>query len=146
MVARMNLLGAIVAHIIFISSIITFLSRMIFKVQPGHWVGIPLLLMIFPLGYLLLKAPQFDRSFLYYVQIIVMMLFIIALFLIDYVFKIDFRNTQSIVISYVVLYFAGLGGMIGVSAEAGRGWMISAVIFFFITAVLAFVQRGVTGF
>ena len=142
---KLDLLGAIVAHIIFISSIITFSSRMIFKLQPGHWVGIPILLMVFPLIYLLIMAPKFKRPLLYYIQIVIMLVFLIVLFLVDYVFKYDFRQTQWMVISYVVLYFAGVGGMIGIASQAGRGWTISAVILFFITAVLAFVQRAVTG-
>lgn len=142
---KMDLLGAIVAHIIFISSIITFASRMIFKLSPGHWVGIPILLMTFPLGYLLIKAPEFNRPFLYYVQIGVMLIWIIILFLVDYIFKYDFRHTQWMVISYVVLYFAGIGGMIGIAALAGREWAISAVILFFVAAILAFLQRAVTG-
>jgi len=142
---KLDLLGAIVAHIIFISSIITFSSRMIFKLQPGHWVGIPILLMVFPLIYLLIMAPKFKRPLLYYIQIVIMLVFLIVLFLVDYVFKYDFRQTQWMVISYVVLYFAGIGGMIGIASQAGRGWTISAVILFFIAAVLAFVQRAVTG-
>jgi hypothetical protein len=74
-----------------------------------------------------------------------MLVWLIILFLVDYVFKYDFRQTQWMVISYVMLYFAGAGGMIGIAAQAGRGWTISAVILFFITAVLAFVQRAITG-
>ena len=142
---QLDLLGAIVAHVIFISSIITFSSRMIFKLQPGHWVGIPILLMIFPLGYLLIMAHKFNRPFLYYVQIVLMLVCLIVLFLVDYVFKYNFRQTQWMVISFVVLYFAGMGGMIGIAAQAGRGWTISAVILFFIAGILAFVQRAVTG-
>jgi hypothetical protein len=64
---------------------------------------------------------------------------------VDYVLKYNFRQTLWMVISYVVLYFAGMGGMIGITAQAGRGWTISAVILFVIAAVLAFVQRAVTG-
>jgi hypothetical protein len=142
---KLDLLGAITAHIIFISSIITFASRMIFKLKPGHWVGIPILIMAFPLVYLLVRAPELDRPVLYYIQIGVMLVWLIVLFLVDYVFRFDFRQTQWMVISYVVLYFAGMGGMIGISAQAGRGWMISAIILFFIAAVLAFIQRAVTG-
>ncbi len=81
----LDLLGAIVAHVVVISSIITFASRMIFKLQPGHWVDIPILLMAFPLGYLLLRAPEFNRPFLYYVQIGAMLVWLIVLFLVDYV-------------------------------------------------------------
>lgn len=142
---KMDLLGAIVAHVIFVSSIITFSSRMIFKLQPGHWIGIPLLLMAFPLGYLLIKAPEFNRPILYYVQIVIMLIFLIVLFLVDYILKYDFRQTQWMVISFVVFYCAGLGGMIGIAAQAGRVWTISAIILFFIAVILAFVQRAVTG-
>jgi hypothetical protein len=49
------------------------------------------------------------------------------------------------VISYVVLFFTGTGGMLGVAANAGSGWSILAVILFLIMAVLAFVQRAFTG-
>ena len=142
---RLDLLGAIVAHVVLISSIITFSSRMIFDLPPGHWVGIPILLMAFPLAYLLVRAPEFSRPVLYYIQIGIMLAWIIVLFLVDYLEMYDFRQTQWMVISYVVFYFAGAGGMIGIAALAGRGWMISAIILFFIAAILAFVQRAVTG-
>jgi hypothetical protein len=143
---RLNLIGALTAHVIFISSIITFSSRMIFKTSPGHWVGIPLLLMVFPLGYLLFTAPGENRPFLYYIQAGLMLLFITLLFFVDYVFKYDFRQTQWMVISFVVFYFAGMGGMIGVASLAGRAWTISSVVLFIIAAILAFIQRAVTGY
>ena len=145
MQAKLDSLGAIVAHVIFISSIITFASRMIFELKPGHWVGTPLLLMALPLGYLLLRAPEFNRPSLYYVQIVTMLVWLLVLFLVDYVLKYDFRQTQWIVISFVVLAYAGMGGMIGIAALAGRGWMTSAIILFLIAAILGFVQRAVTG-
>lgn len=141
----MNLLGAIVAHIIFISSIVTFSTRLTFGVKPGHWVGIPILLMVFPLTYLLMKAPELQRQPLYYIQVGLMLIFLAALFFVDYVFKVDFRQTQWMVVSFVVLYFAAMGGMIGVAALAGRGWATSAIVLFLIAGVLAFVQRAVTG-
>jgi len=143
---KLDLMGAIVAHIVFISSIITFSARLIFKVPPGHWIGIPNLLMFFPFVYLLFVAPKYDRPILYYIQIVTMVVFLMVLFLVDYIFKYDFRQTQWMVISFVMLYFASMGGMIGISSLAGRGWSISAIILFLIVAILAFVQRAVTGY
>ena len=143
---KTDLVGAITAHIIYISSIVTFLSRIFFGIQPGHWIGILILLMAFPLMYLLIKAPGLNQPVLYYVQVGLMLLWIIILFLVDYVFKVDFRQTQWLVITFVVLYFAGMGGMIGVASGAGRGWTISAVILFSIAGILAFFQRSITGF
>jgi hypothetical protein len=35
--------------------------------------------------------------------------------------------------------------MIGVASNAGREWMISAIVLFFVVAVLAFVQHWTTG-
>ena len=136
---KLNLIGAITAHVIFISSIITFSSRMIFKIGPGHWIGIPILLMVFPLTYLLVNAPGSDRPILYYIQIGLMLVWLIMLFFVDYVTKYNFRQTQWMVISYVMLAFAGMGGMIGVASLAGRSWTISAIILFLIVAILAFV-------
>ena len=75
-----------------------------------------------------------------------MLAWIISLFFIDYVYKFDFRETQWMVITYVMFYFAGMGGMIGVASLAGRGWTIISVILFFVAAILAFIQRAVTGF
>jgi uncharacterized membrane protein YtjA (UPF0391 family) len=65
--------------------------------------------------------------------------------LLDYILKIEFRNVRWMVISYVVIFFAGAGGMLGIAANAGRGWTILASILFLIMAVLVFVQRLVTG-
>jgi hypothetical protein len=145
MLERMNFIGAVLAHVIYISSILTFISRLLGRVEWGKRIGYLLLLTIFPLGYLLFRAPQLDRPVLYYIQVGLMMITIVVLFLVDYAFQIDFRQTRWAVISFVVLFFAGTGGMLGVTAEAGRGWTISAVIWFLVMAILAFVQRSITG-
>ena len=141
-----DLLGAIVAHVIFCSSILTFVARLTVGVKPGHWIGIPLLLMVFPLAYLLITAPSLHRAPIYYIQISVMILSIVVLFILDYMLKYDFRQTSWMVISFVVLYFAGMGGMLGIISLAGSRWVMSGVILFFIAAVLAFVQRAITGY
>jgi hypothetical protein len=143
---KLDLLGAIVAHVIYISSIVTFSARMLMGTKPGHWIGIPILLMAFPLAYLLIEAPSVGRPPLYYLQAGLMLLWIVTLFLVDYVFHYDFRSTNWMVISYVVFYFAAIGGMLGLASLAGRKWMLSGVILFLIAGVLAFVQRAVTGY
>ena len=57
-----------------------------------------------------------------------------------------YEQTRWMVITFVVLYFAGAGGMLGVAANAGWSWTLASVILFLISAVLAFVQRAVTGY
>lgn len=134
-----------VALVIYVSSIVTFTARVLFDLQPGHWIGIPFLLMSLPLGYLLYRAPAVDRPVLYYVQVGLMLVSIVVLFLLDYVLGVVWRDTQWAVVAFVMLYFAGTGGMIGVASHAGRAWTVSSVALFLVAAVMAFVQRGVTG-
>ena len=114
-------------------------------IVPGHWIGIPILFMVFPLIYLLVNALGSDRPIIYYLQIGLMLIWLIMLFFVDYLLKVDFRQTQWMVISYVVFAFAGMGGMIGIASLAGRSWTISSVILFLIVVILGFVQRAVTG-
>ena len=142
---RLDLLGAAVAIVIYVSSIATFAGRMVFGLPAGHWIGTPLLLTVVPLGCLLGTARSLGRRPLYSIQLALMITFLVVLFLLDYVLAVEWRDTRWAVIGFVTLYFGALGGMIGVAAEAGRRWMLSAVGLFMTTAVLAFVQRAVTG-
>ena len=145
MLEKTNLLGAVVAIAFFVSAILVFTFRLLGKPEYGHWIGYFEFLLAIPLVFLLLKAPQLQRPALYYIQVGCMLAWLVVEALLDYILKIDFRNVRWMVISYVVVFFAGTGGMLGVAGYAGRAWSISAIILFLIMAVLTFVQRAVTG-
>jgi len=145
MLATTNLLGAIVAVVFYGSAILVFISRLVGKPEYGHWIGYFEFLLAIPLIFLLLTAPRLQRPALYYIQIGCMLAWLVVEALLDYILKVDFRNVRWMVISYVMLFFAGAGGMLGVAAYAGRGWAISAIILFLVMAVLTFVQRAITG-
>jgi len=138
-------LGAMVAVLIMTLCILVFVSRLAGRPAAEHRLGIALLLTALPLFYLLFRAPRFQRPPLFYVQIGLMLLYLAVEFVLDYWLRIDFRTTRWAVISYVTLFFAGTGGMIGVASLAGRGWSITSVSLFLLMAVLAFVQRRITG-
>lgn len=59
--------------------------------------------------------------------------------------KLVFRKVTWIPIPYLLLFFGGTGGMIGVASLAGRIWTLSAAILFLVMTVLSLVQRTVTG-
>jgi hypothetical protein len=145
MLEKTNLLGAIVAVAFYVSAILVFIFRLLGQPRFGHWIGYFEFLLSVPMIYLLVKAPQLERPALYYIQIGLMLAWLIVEALLDYILKIDFRQVRWLVISYVVLFFAGTGGMLGVARNAGRGWTISAIILFLVMAILTFVQRAVTG-
>jgi len=145
MLIKTNVLGAVTAVLFFISAILVFVFRLLGKPQWGHWLGYFEFLLAIPLVYLLVRAPQLQRPWLYYVQIGCMLLWLAVEALLDYLLKIDFRSTRWMVISYVVLFFAGAGGLLGIASLAGRGWSIAAIVLFLIMAALTFIQRAVTG-
>ena len=145
MLEKTNLLGAIVAVAFFVSAILVFVFRLLGKPQYGHWIGYFEFCLAIPLIFLLIQAPQLGRPTLYYIQIGCMLAWLVVEAFLDYILKVDFRNVRWMVISYVVLFFAGTGGLLGVAAHAGRGWNITSIVLFLIMAVLTFVQRAVTG-
>ena len=142
---RINLCGAILANVINISTISIFIARLLGKPEIGHWIGIIILLSIIPLFYFLYSAKSLSRARIYYIWVGLMIVFIIVEFLVDWFPKIDFRDNLLIVIPYVILFFAATGGFIGVASLAGKRWAIVTITSFLIMAVLAFVQRQVTG-
>lgn len=145
MLEKTNLIGAITAIAFFISAILVFIFRLLGKPQYGHWIGYFEFLLAIPMVFLFVKAPQLQRPALYFIQISCMLAWLIVEALLDYILKIEFRNIRWMVISYVVLFFAGTGGLLGVAVNAGRGWSIAAILLFLSMAVLTFVQRAVTG-
>jgi hypothetical protein len=145
MYEKMNLLGAMVAVAFFISAILVFVFRLLGRPQYGHWMGYFEFILTLPLILLLLTAPQLHRPALYYIQIGCMLAWLIVAAILDYILKIDFRHVRWMVISFVMLFFAGAGGMLGVATNAGRSWSIASIILFLVMAVLTFVQRAVTG-
>ena len=142
---RINLCGAILANVINISTISIFISRLLGKPEIGHWIGIIILLSIIPLFYLIYSAKSLSRARIYYIWVGLMIVFIVVEFLVDWFPRIDIRNNLLLVIPYVMVFFGATGGMIGVASLAGKRWAVATITSFLIMAVLAFVQRQVTG-
>jgi hypothetical protein len=142
---RANLAGALVAVTMYALCIVVFASRLAGRPAMGHAAGWVQFALAVPLVVLLAVAPRLERPWLYYLQVGLMLAFLAVEFVLDYALRADFRGARAAVIPYVMLFFAGTGGMIGVASLAGRGWSIVSGILFLATAVLAFVQRGVTG-
>lgn len=145
MLERANLLGAVVAIGYYALTILLFVLRLLGRAQLGHLLASLQFLAAPVLIYLLIVGPSLGRPWLTYVQIALMLFFLVVELLLDYVLKIEFRQIRWAVITYVTLFFAATGGMLGLAADAGRPWALIAEILFLVMAILAFVQRAVTG-
>lgn len=144
-IIKVNLLGAYIAIIILVTSSLIFIFRLTNQQTAEYWTGIAFMLTAIPIVYLIFSSINFERPTLYYIQLGLMIGFIIIELLLDYIFKVDFRHTKWMAISYAMFFFASTGGMIGVASQAGKLWSSSAVILFFIMTTLAFIQRAKTG-
>jgi hypothetical protein len=142
---KADVLGAGLAYAIFITIILIFVVRLMRRPALERGLGLALMIAAVPLVYLLAVAPSFRRPAIYYIQIGLMLAFLLVEFLLDYVLKIDFRSTRWMIIAYVMIFFSGTGGMIGVASQAGRAWAVPAVVLFLVMTALAFIQRAITG-
>jgi hypothetical protein len=125
--------------------IAVFTARILGWLEIGRWIGIASSLVLIPLIYLFVIGLKTDRPKIYFVWLVLMILFLFFELIVDDILQVDFRSVNWAVIPYVMFFFAATGGMIGVASQAGKAWTITTVIVFLITAILAFVQRGITG-
>ena len=139
-----DLIGAITANVYFLLIIAVFTARIVGRRELGHWLGLVSILVVIPLIYVLIVGLHTDRSLIYFVWLGLMILFLFIELMVDYIHKLDFRGVRWAVISYVTLFFAATGGMIGLAAQAGKWWGATAFTFL-VMATMAFVQRAKTG-
>jgi len=125
--------------------IAVFVARMLGQLEIGQWIGLISNLALIPLAYLFVVGLHTNRRRIYFVQLILMTLFLLFELIVDHILRLDFRSVQWAVVPYVMFFFGATGGMIGVAAQAGRPWTIVTSLIFLIMAVLAFIQRSITG-
>ena len=145
MARNANLVGAITANVYMLLIIAVFVSRILGWFEIGRWVGFASSLIIVPLVYLFVVGLGTGRRKIYFVWLALMVLFALFELVVDQILRIGLRSAQWTVVPYVMFFFAATGGMIGVASQAGKSWAITTVIVFFIMAILAFIQRGITG-
>ena len=140
-----NLVGALTANVYMLLIIAVFTARILGWLEIGRWIGIASSLVLIPLIYLFVIGLKTDRPKIYFVWLVLMILFLFFELVVDDILQVDFRSVNWAVIPYVMFFFAATGGMIGVAMQAGKRWTRLTCAIFLIMAVLAFVQRGITG-
>jgi hypothetical protein len=140
-----DLIGAITANVYMLLIIAVFVARILGLLEISRWIGFTSSLVLFPLLYLFVVGLRTGRRKIYFAWLVLMILFVLFELIVDQILRIDLRSQQSLVVPYVMFFFAATGGMIGVASQAGKAWTITTVIIFLILAVMSFVQRGITG-
>jgi len=136
-----NLLGSVVANINNILLTFLFLARIYKYPKIEYWLGIVFMLSIVPITYMLIKAIESKRAILYFVQLSLMIIFIVVEFLLDYLLKLDFRQNQNYVIPFLILFYASFGGMIGIASHSGKQWIVITVITFLLMTTVSLIMH-----
>ena len=137
-------MGGVISLLVLVLCILIFLFRLSGMPVVERWLGVVFLTTALPFSYLLISAKRLGRPSLYYIQIVAILLFILLELFLDYIFQIDFRNEQWMTVLYVMFFFAGTGGAIGIASLAGKRWSITAIVLFLAMTFLAFWQRANT--
>jgi hypothetical protein len=143
---KTNLLGGVVSLGLYVLYILMFILRLIGLPKWGHWVASVEFLAMIPIVFLLFTAINHRQPIIYYIQLGLIIVFLLLELLLDYILMVDFRHTQWKVILYVTFFFAATGGLLGlIRRMENRVWMILGITLFLIMATLAFISRAVTG-
>jgi hypothetical protein len=140
-----NLTGAVSANLYMLLIIAVFAARIMGWSEAALWCGILSSFILVPLIYLFTAALRTNQPAIYFIWLVLMILFALFELIADTILKVDSRSEQWSLIAYVMFFFAATGGMIGVASRAGRHWAIATVAIYLVMAVMAFVQRGITG-
>ena len=105
----LNLLGSVTALIIYSLCILIFIFRLLKNPGAENLLGIIFIFTAIPLLYLLYSAFVFPRPFIYYIQIILMLAYIIIELFVDYILNVNFRKTRWMVIVYVMFFLWRFG-------------------------------------
>lgn len=136
-----NLLGSVIANINNILLIFLFLIRICKYPKIEYWLGVVFMLSIVPLTYMFIKAIEYKRAIIYFIQLSLMIGFIVVEFLLDYLLKLDFRQNQNYVIPFLILFYASLGGMIGIASHSGKQWTVITVITFLLMTIISLIMH-----
>ena len=140
-----NRLGALVSLITLALCILIFVFRLAGMYVTERWLGMFFLATALPFAYLLVTARALKRPVIFHIQVSAILFFMLIELFLDYLFNIDFRNIKWMTVLYVMFFFAGTGGLIGIASLQGKRWGTVAIVLFLIMTFLAFWQRAKTG-
>ena len=103
-------------------------------------LGIVAMVMGFCLGYIAFVNWRNGRNNWEIYLLIPVFLFFIVELLLDYILRIDFRNT-ALVGPYILFYYVGLWGLIGYAFRFDKKWGFVTLATYFLNMILSVLQH-----
>lgn len=129
----------IISSLVFFSSIIcVFLLTAHDKENKVKVFGIILFIMIFPLIFVMINYIIVGRDIRFLIFLSLILIYLVLEFLLDQVFKIDFRSKTSQHVPYIIVEWAACFSFLfgTIRLDYTWGWIISIFFFAFIAALI----------
>ena len=106
-------------------------------------LGVSWLLLFFPLGVVFFNFMTLNKPGWVLVCMGLVLVYMLVEFLLDYVFKFDFRKSWSTHVPYILLEYAALFSLIAIAIDINEtlGWVVS-IFFWFLMGSLIFLYAG----
>jgi len=121
----------IIANLINISMTVIFIFREKGWGRGEYITGLVLIVLILPLSFIIFFNVVSARDWWTIVIPAVVISFLAAELLLDYIMGLEFRNTP-LLWPYIILYYLALFGMIGYSFSIGKGWGLVTLCTYFL--------------
>lgn len=130
MLKNYNLYGVVLTLLIYCLTILVFVFRKLDYTKLEHYTGIVEVMLLIPWIIYFIKGIPLGRPMIFYVQVGLIIVWLLLEILVDYVMKINFRQSKKLLILYITLFYAGTGGLLGVVSYSGRiPLWISSILF-----------------
>lgn len=129
----------IISSIVFFSSIIcVFILTANDKMEKVKVVGIILFVMIFPMLLILINYIIIGREIKMLIYVSLILVYLVLEFLLDTVFKVDFRSKTSRHVPYIIIEWAACYSFLfgALTLNLLWGWIVAFFFFAFIIALI----------
>jgi hypothetical protein len=142
LIGQFNKIEAGTALAFFCLTILVFTAKLTGWLHIYYYSAIAEFCLIIPLVFLVITGSRQNRPIVYYIQIELMLAWLVLELILNYILKIELRQLGWAVIGYVILFFAGSIGMISICFHTGKKWGIASVILFSTMFILVLFQQN----
>lgn len=134
---KFDLAVIVIANLLNLILTLIFLNRVFGRAAWEHWLGYGTLIMALPLTAISIANLSEKRSWAFWVLPLVMVVYLVIEFVLDYWLKFNFRQTAWLG-PYLLVYYAALFAMIGYAFLAGKTYGFITLITYFINLAATF--------
>lgn len=141
---KLDLCIVIIANLLNLVLSLIFLNRVFGRAEWEHPLGYGTIVMAIPLAGIALVNLAGGRGWAFWVLPLIMVLFLLLEFVLDYWLKFNFRQTTWLG-PYLLLYYLALFAMIGYAFLVGKPYGFVTLLTYFINLVATFFSYARVG-